>query len=126
MALSASTAGSPRPTNDRLRRTSPIVVRPGEGLLSDHIAGAQRGRRELLFMPRSRHSRSAQEWPSEVVGSLSDHGGGSSRCTYRVVPKSGHREPPKTRDFAVPQSANKFLRARSRTRDQEWKHGRQG
>src|SRR6516164_5381725 len=42
--------------NGRLRRTSPIAVRPGEGLLSDHIAGAQRGRRELLFMPLCGHS----------------------------------------------------------------------
>ena len=45
-------------------RTSHIAVRSGEGLLSDHIAGAQRGRRELLFMPhscRSQHlSRFAQ------------------------------------------------------------------
>jgi hypothetical protein len=35
----------------RNRRISPIAVRPGEGLLSDHIAGAQRERRERLFLP---------------------------------------------------------------------------
>ena len=41
----------PECADGRFRRISPIVVRPGEGLLSDHIAGAHRGRRELLFMP---------------------------------------------------------------------------
>jgi hypothetical protein len=42
--------------NGRLRRISPIAVRPGEGLLSDHIAGAQPWRRELVFFPHLGHS----------------------------------------------------------------------
>jgi len=41
------------PATDRNRRISPIAVRPGEGLLSDHIAGAQPWRRELVFLPHS-------------------------------------------------------------------------
>jgi len=45
-------------TNGRFRRISPIAVRPGEGLLSDHIAGAQPLRRELVFLPLFRH------WPT--------------------------------------------------------------
>jgi hypothetical protein len=57
------------PTNDRLRRISLIAVRSGEGLLSDPIVGAQRGRRELLFMPHSGRLREGSrkdrvEWPA--------------------------------------------------------------
>jgi hypothetical protein len=37
--------------NDRLRRVLLTPVRPGDGLLSELIAGAQVGRRELVFMP---------------------------------------------------------------------------
>jgi hypothetical protein len=39
--------------NGRNRRISSIAVRPGEGLLSDHIAGAQPWRRELVFLVES-------------------------------------------------------------------------
>ena len=37
----------------RYRRVSPIASGRGDGLLSDHRAGAQLGRQELVFMPRS-------------------------------------------------------------------------
>ena len=44
------------PSTVRLRRISLIAVRPGEGLLSDHIAGAQPWRRGLVFLPHSGYS----------------------------------------------------------------------
>jgi hypothetical protein len=37
--------------NGRNRRVSPIASGRGDGLLSDHRAGAQLGRQELVFMP---------------------------------------------------------------------------
>jgi hypothetical protein len=37
-----------RLSNGRYRRISPLAVRPGEGLLSDHIAGAQPWQRERV------------------------------------------------------------------------------
>ncbi len=39
------------PANVRKRRISPIAMRPGEGLLSDHIGGAQLGPRERVLVP---------------------------------------------------------------------------
>jgi hypothetical protein len=54
--------------NGRNRRISPIAVRSGEGLLSDPIAGAQRGRRELLFMPQSRRVPKGELEGDLVVG----------------------------------------------------------
>jgi hypothetical protein len=63
--------------------------------------GRQDDRLERVFMPSSRHSRCAQEWPSEVVGSLSDHGG-SSRCTYRVGARPRTRARPNAQLLQVP------------------------
>ncbi len=37
--------------NGRNWRVSPIASGRGDGLLSDHRAGAQLGRQELVFMP---------------------------------------------------------------------------
>jgi hypothetical protein len=45
------------PTNGCFRRISPTPVHPGDGLLSDHIAGFRPVWRERVFMPRSCHSR---------------------------------------------------------------------
>jgi len=75
-------AGGGGRANVRSRPVSPVAPRPREGPLTEPTAGAQPWPRERVLMPRSRHSLSAQKWPSEVVGSISDHGG-SSRCTYR-------------------------------------------
>jgi hypothetical protein len=52
-------SAAPTSASVRNRRISRVAVRSGEGLLSDPIAGAQRGRRELLFMPHLRHSTTA-------------------------------------------------------------------
>ena len=41
--------------NVGLRRVAPLAVGSGRGRLCDHIAGARSGRRQPLFMPRSRH-----------------------------------------------------------------------
>ena len=49
VANRAETAG-PRP-NGRFRRISPIAVRSGEGRFIEPTADAQRGGRELVFMP---------------------------------------------------------------------------
>ena len=51
------------PSTVRLRRISPIAVRPGEGLLSDHIAGAQPWRRELVFLPHCGHLKQPEITP---------------------------------------------------------------
>jgi len=45
----------------RNRRVSPVGARFGEGLLSEHTAGIQLARRELVFMPRSRHPAPFEE-----------------------------------------------------------------
>src|SRR5229473_4777447 len=39
----------------RFRRLSPVASRPGEGRLTDPIAGAQAWRPELVFMPQGSH-----------------------------------------------------------------------
>jgi len=39
------------PANGLNRCFSPVAPRPGQGLLSDHVAGAQSWRRERVFMP---------------------------------------------------------------------------
>src|SRR5215471_12868753 len=47
---------------------SPVAPRPGEGLLTEPIAGAEPGRQELVFMPHTCRSR----YPSgsaQLVGS---------------------------------------------------------
>jgi len=40
--------------NGRNRRVSPVSARPGEGPLTEPIAGVQPAGRELVFMPQSR------------------------------------------------------------------------
>ena len=47
--------------DDRLRRVSPVVVRPDEGRLTERPAGAQPVRRVQVFMPLS--GRSCQTTP---------------------------------------------------------------
>ena len=49
----------------RNRRVSPVAAGPGEGRLTERIAGVQPVRREQVFMPRSRQSSVGQEpWMS--------------------------------------------------------------
>ena len=63
------------------RRISPIAVRPGEGLLSDHIAGAQPWRRELVFCPNASF---ATALPNRWSGWTADlHQAGPERATSR-------------------------------------------
>ena len=45
-------SGDGRPYRERV---SPVAVRPGEGLITDHTAGIQLTKRELVFMPHSGH-----------------------------------------------------------------------
>ena len=40
-----------RAESGRSRRVSAIIVRPGEGLLTERMAGVQPMRRERVFMP---------------------------------------------------------------------------
>jgi hypothetical protein len=51
------TSGSGRGDQGNLvpyrHRISPIAVRPGEGLLTDHIGGARLWRWERVFVPRT-------------------------------------------------------------------------
>ena len=73
----------------RIRRVSPIPVRPREGRLTEPTAGAQRGRRELVFMPRSRRlSSSAHEFLLGKCGAADAvvDQNVSHRCVYFVVP----------------------------------------
>jgi hypothetical protein len=48
--------------SDCFRRVSPIAADPGEGPLSERIAGVQPVRREPVFMPHSCRS----EYPFEI------------------------------------------------------------
>ena len=61
--------------NRRNWRISPTPARPGDGLLSDHIAGVRPVRRERVFMPRRRPL-------PEPRGSL---GGGGKQSFDRAV-----------------------------------------
>ena len=49
-------AASPSIDDYGFRRVLPIAPRPGQGLLSDHVAAAQL-ERERVFVPHSCHSR---------------------------------------------------------------------
>ena len=44
------------PANGLNRCFSPVAPRPGQGLLSDHVAAAQPWRRERVFVPLCGHS----------------------------------------------------------------------
>jgi hypothetical protein len=50
-------SGDGRPYRERVL---PVAPRPGQGLLSDHVAAAQPWRRERVFVPLKRLSRQGQ------------------------------------------------------------------
>jgi hypothetical protein len=52
--------------NASCRRVSPIAADPGEGPLSERIAGVRPVQREPVFMPLKRPSRSSLTGPADV------------------------------------------------------------
>ena len=77
--------------NGRNRRISPVAVRPGEGLLSDHIAGAQPWRRELVFLPRSCRSKVADQNVSESAASVRRERSDGSRVKKEAAAAASDR-----------------------------------
>jgi hypothetical protein len=70
MALSASPAGSPRPTNGWFRRVSPVDPRPREGPLTEPTAGVQPWPRERVLMPHCGHCPDPVAEPQSGEGAV--------------------------------------------------------
>jgi hypothetical protein len=102
--------------NGRVRRVSPVAARSGDGLLSEPIAGARPGHRELVFMPQMDHSTPDVELPGRWESDFERSGQVGSACAHGLAPKTkdtATSKPIRCPLSVPPQSSQKKRRRRT-------------